>query len=43
MVGEKKKTVSKIAKTFAVIIFSAFFVIPLWLVIMASLTDSVTF
>ena len=43
MVGAKTKISLKIAKIIAVVLFSAFFIIPLWLVIIASLTDSVVF
>ena len=43
MVGEKRNYGLIIGKNVAIIIFSIFFVVPLWLVIMASITDSVTF
>ena len=43
MVAAKKKTAGIIIKAIAILVFSAFFIIPLWLVLMASLTDSVTF
>ena len=43
MVGEKRNLSLIIGKNVAIIIFSIFFVVPLWLVIMASVTDSVTF
>lgn len=43
MVGAKRNLTIAIAKSVAIFVFSAFFVVPLWLVIMASVTDSVTF
>ncbi|MBR1867608.1 MAG: carbohydrate ABC transporter permease [Clostridia bacterium] len=43
MVGRRKNVTMTIVKVIAIVIFSLFFIIPLWLVITASITDSVTF
>lgn len=43
MVGEKRNIAMIIAKTATIAIFTAVFIIPLWLVVMASITDATVF
>lgn len=43
MVGDKKNIVMIIAKTATIAIFTAVFIIPLWLVVMASITNATVF
>ncbi len=43
MTAKTKRTVQISLKSVAIVIFSAFFVLPLWLVITAAFTDSLTF